>query len=526
GSALYMVASEELEPYLGWNYEGWMSAVGQDPGISTEDWAKAIVDAYYEACMFDNPNDYISQSVIYLPGMIQLTQSTELFSQYLVQALEAGEMRTVSRGRQQMYSFGKFADSSSDMVDMMALVNAYRSFAPNAATRVEQALSRAVVYSVGSDMYDSLCGLSILLPQETCDYFDNYIEAYDYNQVFPNYTDFVKGYVKLMKGGSYSFSVQAPEKLDTADMQAPAFTGSLSNAVFTPSSSFVADESGDAAEETEEPAEEPTEEPTEEEQPEETPEEQPEEEVDQPAQSGGSFFSTADSYAPTVSAEGGEASVLPNGLPASYDPNTAYAYSLTLSQEDLENLSYVEGMLLMDVSDEEGAYYVDLGYTQNAWVDWDAAQVYSLFDGRWPMMGDQLVAIYDQVKTAAMRRSIVPVTLNGAEGYLVVVFNAEHPEGKIAGFSVGYDENGLPARGVTQLKEGDEVVPRYTLLYYDENDEVQEASFLGDPITVDADGLPFGYESLEGGEATYQYCFCLNDVFGGEQYSDFVAFEL
>ena len=42
-----------------------------------------------------------------------------------------------------------------------------------------------------------------------------------------------------------------------------------------------------------------------------------------------------------------------------------------------------------------------------------------------------------------MRRSLIPVMLNGTSGYLVMVFTTANPDGVIAGFTEGYDANGL-----------------------------------------------------------------------------------
>ena len=97
----------------------------------------------------------------------------------------------------------------------------------------------------------------------------------------------------------------------------------------------------------------------------------------------------------------------------------------------------------------------------------------------------------------------------------------------IVGFSEGYDENGLPVRGSVPLAEGDEIIPTYPMYYEDEDGELQEAEFDGDPIYAGADGsIDFGFYSLEGGETTYLYCFRLTDIYGECQLSEFIEFEL
>ena len=54
----YMVASEELEPGIGWNYLGWLSDLANDTGMDSADIAVSIADNFMSACLEDNPNDY------------------------------------------------------------------------------------------------------------------------------------------------------------------------------------------------------------------------------------------------------------------------------------------------------------------------------------------------------------------------------------------------------------------------------------------------------------------------------------
>ena len=165
---------------------------------------------------------------------------------------------------------------------------------------------------------------------------------------------------------------------------------------------------------------------------------------------------------------------------------------------------------------------------QNAGIDWTTGDIVSGFDGTWPMLEDQIVVMYDQIRTQNMRRSLIPVTLNGTSGYLVMVFTTANPDGVIAGFTEGYDANGLPVRGLTPLQKGDELIPIYPMLYDDgsDSDEFAEDTFEGDPIIV-GDTLPvFEYVSLEGTDSTFYYCFQLTDIFGETELSDFIEFEM
>ena len=184
--------------------------------------------------------------------------------------------------------------------------------------------------------------------------------------------------------------------------------------------------------------------------------------------------------------------------------------------------------MLLDVSDYEMTAYVDFGLLRNNLVNWNTGDVYSLFDGTWPVFGEQMVPLYDQISNERGRRSLIPVRLNGEYTYLVVEFPADGGEGRIIGANAGYDENGLPIRMTTRLQEGDRIVPVYTM-YIDvgEDEDMEETEFEGDEI-IWTEGMTVAYEDLSDEDETLEavFCFVLNDVFGDYTMTDFIAFEL
>ena len=205
-----------------------------------------------------------------------------------------------------------------------------------------------------------------------------------------------------------------------------------------------------------------------------------------------------------------------------------YAFSATLSPEDLRYLDYVEGMLMMDIGDEEMVAYLDLGLMRNNLVDWNSGSVYSMFDGTWPIFGDQLVPMYDQLSNERGRRSLIPVKLNGEYTYLVVEFETGSNAGRIVGANAGYDDNGLPIRNTTRLKDGDVIIPVYNMLVDVGEADMLEREFDGDEI-IWHDGMAVTYEDIsddEGEALVMNFCFVLNDVFGDYTLTDPVAFEV
>lgn len=480
----FMVASEELEPGLGWNY-AWLDALGENPALDAQGIGVAIADAYMEACLDENPDDYLSMSVLYLPAMEYLVSTMETYAAYLSQALDAGQLSTFSRARQRMYAFGDFDDATSDMVDMMALIDGTRTIAPQTADVLQTAYERVVRYNVGTRKFDYLTGMSVYFPSGSYD-------GDGCQETIPNMTEFTRGYAELRSGGNYVFSAQVPQQLSSGG----AFTGNLMDAVFSPASTFTASEAPLSADTSAVylPDVAPT------------------------------FTSMNDAFFSGFLVP--DDSDADDWLDADFS-DEVYACSMTLSQDELNNLSMVEGLLYLDGSDDEDTFYIEMGAMQNAAIDWESGEIVSQFDGTWSMLDEQMVMMYDQLVNGGMRRSVIPVRCNDVEGYLLVMRRSYDSDWTIVGFTQGYDDAGLPVRGSTPLTKGDVVTPIYNVLYEDEDGELQEMTMDGDPIVAGKDGfIDFGFYSLEGSDATYLYCFCLTDIYGEIQLSDFISFEL
>ena len=461
----YFVGSEELEPGIGWHYTPWLEELNQNPEMSTEELCRLIVDSYMEAGLEDNPDDYLTLSVIDLKKMGPLQEAMENLGMTLQSELAGGREAEIRRGRSRMYTFGSFVDGSWDMVDLGAVLDAYSQFDRSEATKARQALKEAVLVSEQTENLGLCSGLSVLIPHDTKNEFETYAEGMDLSFCIPNWIGFVKAYAGQLTGGSYSFGHTTAQNITGS-----GYYSDIASAFSSQQSEWCWNGETESYEETVFPGE------------------------DVPAMEGD------------------------------------YAFSAVLSSEDLQYLDYAEGMMMLDLSDEETFGYVDLGLMQNNIIDWNSGAVYSLFDGTWPFLGDQMVPLYDQIVNEYGRRSLIPVKLNGEYTYLVVEFRAGSSEGRILGANAGYDDNGLPIRNTTKLKEGDEIVPVYTLYVGSEDsDDLEEGEFEGDPF-VWQEGMTVTYMDLydDSGEETLpmMFCFVLNDVFGGYDMTEPILFEL
>ena len=525
----YMVASEELEPGWAWDYTGWISDLGRKPNMSGQDIGVSIVDTYMKCSRKNDASEPVSMSVVYLPAVTSLTEKIEAYSDYLSQALEQDQLSFLSRAQRNMYSFGDYYDASSGCVDMMAFLNGTRQIAPSAAAEVETAYKLAVRYSAGNNQFDYLTGLSIFFP-------DAYHDTRDWNMpdVCPKHVNFIRSFLREKSGGDYIFTASTPYWQDSGDFCSTYYNSPSSFSL--PSFGFFPFDSGCYDSDY----------------------------YDWDSCDSGYYgWDSYDSGSyDSGSCDSGVCSVEPNAdIPLNMPPvfssltsdiaqtgpimpqeeeeeapafllegeNPLGGYTVQLGKDEIQYLASAEGQLYMDVSDEETNILVLIATMQDVAINWDTGEVTSLYDGLWPILNDQLVVTYDVVHTRLMRRSLIPVTLNGQEGYLTATRAADDPNWTIIGFSEGYDDSGKPMRGVVKLQKGDVIVPLYEAVYWEDgDDDVETITVEGDPITVDENLELVSLPMEDDGEdlIPYLFAFELEDIFGETQLTDFVKFEM
>ena len=557
--AEYMIASEELEPGTGWAYDGWLPALAADPSISIEALGQKIVDSFLSATLAQDSSDYATLSVSDLTKLAPLQSAVEAMGNSLSSEIDGGNFPTISRIRQNVRSFGEIFDSASDMIDLTVFADAFGRFDQRSAQAVRDALAEVVVYSRHTNNLTNVSGLSILVPFSTRGAAQEYMPFYETLDLSPGYAGFVSAMLCGISSGGDANSI-GPAAIGQQSVQSAQIdwfsqyaddetsynetAGSLWNHLYGSgyeeenSNDFSLDsflsmlfgEDGDCSFN---------------------------DGYDDASSSlwggleGGADLSFASNSGYSSGTAGNlwssldgenEAEGFWSGLPKPESQQVTvqtqdgdvslvnpfagmeseYAYTVSLTENQLDILGKVEANLMMDVSDPGFECYVELGYVQDVVVDWSRGKIYGMFNGTWASLDGQMVCLYDQIANERYIRSLIPVTVNGVECYLLVVFDEQSPGGRVIGWTEGYTEAGLPARGYTELQQDDVIVPQYELIYWDEDGQQQSEPFQGDPIAVGADGdISFGYAAVEA-EAEYSYGFCLTDIYGDSTFSEFL----
>jgi hypothetical protein len=167
--ARYLVASEELESALGWDYAGWLSALAENPGMDGEELGRAICDTYQAACEAEELAGDITLSVIDLgkseallaaydrlgyEALYQAAQDNKFFIAYnrVIKGIETYGPNSRSEGYTDMADLGHLLRKSGNM------------FPPEQVQETLAALEDCVVYSVKGPYRKEATGLSMYHP--------------------------------------------------------------------------------------------------------------------------------------------------------------------------------------------------------------------------------------------------------------------------------------------------------------------------------------------------------------------------
>lgn len=185
----------------------------------------------------------------------------------------------------------------------------------------------------------------------------------------------------------------------------------------------------------------------------------------------------------------------------------------TIQLSDMDAFNYATCTLFMD----KGGVRVYLGEDDEVITDYDSMMLMDDFDGSWPSIGGQPLAIVAVSVTSERSVYTAPVQLNGQQTNLRIEYDRSTGEWCVMGAWDGIDpETGAASRETVQLKDGDVIAPAYFVFSDDFNDYIY-----GQDITVSG-SLDIEYDSLPASD--YSYSMTIYDVYGNYYYTDAVTF--
>ncbi len=163
--ARYMLASEEIEPSGGWDYGALLQAIKDNSAISGGELGKAVCDGYYAKCEKSGKQSVATLSVVDLDRFGAVRSAFDNMASEMEGKVTRGDgIQSIARSAHGSQKYGGTTQDEgfSNLIDL-------RHFAENAvdincSDLLEQALSRAVVYSVHGSEKSKSYGLSFYYP--------------------------------------------------------------------------------------------------------------------------------------------------------------------------------------------------------------------------------------------------------------------------------------------------------------------------------------------------------------------------
>lgn len=206
----YMIGSEEVEPGCGWFYTNWLNLICSDPSTPTSEVGKAIIDDYIQVCWEENANNECTLSIVDLTEMGNVYNALCTFAANAREQLDGNQFKVVSRSVSNTKSFG---DDSYDTIDLM-------HFAQNCgiegSKELVNAVEGAVAYAASSRNIANANGLTIYVPYNDIQSFENMLAIYRDIGLEGAYTDFIRTFANIVVGGQEYIGSNTPvEALDS-----------------------------------------------------------------------------------------------------------------------------------------------------------------------------------------------------------------------------------------------------------------------------------------------------------------------
>ena len=156
----YMIASEEVEPGIGWYYTNWLTGLSKNTGMPTVEIGKKIIDDYTATCDVKCSGSKTTLSIIDLAEFAYtVPDKLNAFAENVSAKVEGNDFKTVSDAR---YASKEFAQSSK--IDQVDLADLAINMGSAEGRELSSAIEGAVKYYRNSKDMTFAHGVSIYFP--------------------------------------------------------------------------------------------------------------------------------------------------------------------------------------------------------------------------------------------------------------------------------------------------------------------------------------------------------------------------
>jgi hypothetical protein len=197
--ARFMVASQELEPGHGWDYEAIFRYLSDNPSADGAALGKVIVDSYREHAMENGQDSLITLSVTDLGRVPAIVDALEAFVQEAAPEIAASDtgFYTLASSRSKAEDYGSTTAHGglTDMADLVSIARHASGSYPATTDSLIKAVQSAVVYNLNSKGRPDASGLSVYFPHRDKDNFAENLGIYQQIGFSDAYSDFLQTYV-------------------------------------------------------------------------------------------------------------------------------------------------------------------------------------------------------------------------------------------------------------------------------------------------------------------------------------------
>ncbi len=193
----YMIASEEVEPGIGWYYTGWITALSKNTSIQTIDLGKKLIDDYVKDVGEKTPSSQATLSMIdlaELKGTVPPTFMT--FSKSTGALIDKDEYKTISDARASTKEF-----AASSRLNQIDLIHFAEKIGNTEAKSFAKALRGCIKYNRTSTNITNANGVSIFFPYGTTSKLNTALSTYDRIGLDEEYSNCIKSFASLTAGG-------------------------------------------------------------------------------------------------------------------------------------------------------------------------------------------------------------------------------------------------------------------------------------------------------------------------------------
>ncbi|MBQ7432441.1 MAG: peptidase C11 [Lachnospiraceae bacterium] len=490
----YLIASEETEPGTGWYYTNWLTTLAKNPSTPTVTLATQLIDDFVSTSTASNSREQVSLSIVDLAELEgTVPEEFKNFSTSTATLLQSDNYTQVSNARA---GARQFAQSSK--INQIDLVDFANRVGTSEAKKLVTALKGAVKYN--NTTISNAYGISIFFPYESLTSMNSALSTYDSLGIDSEYAKCIRSFASMEKAGQITASASTSgygTGVDIGSLDLGSLLGgsdspltSLLGGMTSSSGSSSAGVGLDAGTVLQMLS----------------------------AFSGRSIpteyeWIDEDSFA-SAAEYVSENYINPEDITITWKDGNPY---LALSDAQWNLMQTVE----LNVFVDDGEGYLDLGLDNT--FEFEDNDLSLDYDRTWLTVNGQAVAYYlvsDTEEEDGSWTTIgrIPAILNDTQVNLEVLFDKDHPEGIITGATPVYDDDedvDVLAKGSVEIVEGDEI--SFLCDYYDYDGDYTDSYYLGDTITVDADGLKLVNMNI--GDFTCSVTYRLTDVYGNHYWT-------